>query len=334
MKKLFVVLLALMVIGSYVTAADVTIGTWSRLGFMLYQQAGSADATATAYPSWGRVGLSFSAKTDLFGMAADVNASPSSVGLGDTAKLYVKLFDKMVTISAGKGYFDTLRGKIGGAQSVGLCDGGGEDDIFARFSISKGLMTELSVSGLYVGAAFSENATTKASYTYRDIQVGAGYTIEGIGLVRAQFIGGYVDTRAVQAAFAFTGVQGLTVDAGAKFYLGGDETTNQNFASVAAKYSKDALGAMVRTKVLLPKDPKKLDMSFGANVNYKVMDGIVLGADFGLSSILETGKVFKATPYVQHNPAGGGTLQLGFQMQMGLDGAKTFTYGIPLVLTF
>jgi len=336
MKKLIVVLLALTVIGTLAFAADVTIGTWNRLGFMLYQQASTAnaDATTSMYPGWGRVGLSFAAKADNFGMAADINPNTTSVGLGDTCKLYANLLDGKLTISIGKGNFDTLRGKIGGGSAVGIVNGGDEDAIFARFAIAGGVITEIKpVDGLYIAAAFSDK-NGLASTTYRDIQAGFGYTIEGIGLIRAQFIGGYTDTRAVQAAFALTAVEGLTVDAGAKFYLGGDDTTNQHFASVAVKYSKDALGAMARTKVLLPKDPAKLDMSVGAYLNYKVADEIVLGADFGLDTIAETGKTFAATPYFQYNVAGGGTINLGVQLQADLDGAKTFTYGIPLVFTF
>ncbi len=335
MKKLLVVLLALAVIASFASAADVTIGTWNRLGFMLYEQASTtgADATTSLYPGWGRNALNFGAKADNFGMAVDIQANSGGLSIGDSCKLYANLLDGKVTISIGKGNFDTLRGKIGGGSAAGLTEGGGEDDIFARFNPNYGVMTEIKpVDGLYIGASFSDKA--KASVTYRDIQVGAGYTIEGIGLIRAQFIGGYIDTRAVQAAFAFTGVEGLTVDAGAKFYLGGDDATAQNFASVAAKYGKDAFNVMARTKVLLPKDPAKLDMSFGANVNYKVADAIVLGADFGLTSIAETGKTVKITPYMDYNVAGGGTISLGCQLQAGLDGAKTFTYGIPLVFTF
>jgi hypothetical protein len=335
MKKLLVVLLALTVIGSFVTAADVTIGTWNRIGFNLYDKNGDADATATEYPGWGRVGLSFAAKTDFAGMAVDVEAHPGAdnTAIGDTAKLYAMLLDSKLTVSVGKGYFDTLRGKIGGGSPVGLTDGGAEDDIFARFAIKRGVMTELKpIDAFFIGASFSQNATTSlADDTYKAIQVGAGYTLEGIGLVRAQYIGNTGTDAAVQAAFAFTGVEGLTVDAGAKFFIDAD-TASQNFISAAAKYSKDALGLMARTKVKLATDAADLDVGFGGYVTYKI-DSIVIGADVGFPTIADNAKLVKVTPYAQLNLEGGGLIMAGFQAQIGLDG-QDLHFGIPLVIQF
>lgn len=340
MKKLLFVLLALTVIGS-LASAQVTMGTWNRIGMNLYKSSTATGAVAQTQdqPSWGRDCIQFAAKADFFGINCDAEFHPESgqVAIGDNAKIYAKLFDKKVTISFGKGYFDNLRGKMGGAQSVGTMWGGDEDAIFQRFTLrAGGVMLELApVDGLYIGVDVvgpNSSSAQAASITYRDINVGAGYTIPDVGLVRAQFISSGYANQAIQAAFAFTGVAGLTVDAGAKFFI--TKTTAQNFASVAVKYSKDALGAMARTKVLLPNDPAKLDVSLGANVNYKVADTIVLGADLGLNSILATGKLVAATPYLQYNAPGGGTIQAGVLIQATLDGTSVITYGIPVVFTF
>lgn len=322
MKKLLVVLLALAVVGT-MAFAEVSLGTWSRIGLSVYDQAGSAAATAKNYPSWGNAGVSFSAKGENAGMAADASFSPAggNVGIGDNAKLWAKLFD-MLTITAGKSYGDTLRGKIGGGSAIGTVKGGGNDDIFTRFSITKGLLFELApVENLYMGAALSEAATTAAADTYKAIQAAAGYTLPDVGLIRAGYLGG---SDQIQAAFAFTGVKDLTVDVGGKYTL----TSGAIAVSAAGKMAMGDLGFMVRTLVTTG---TAFDMGLGGYVNYK-MDAVVVGADFGLNSI-SASKALNLTPYVQYNIPGGGLVITGVQTTIGLDG-QPFQFGIPIVLQF
>jgi hypothetical protein len=104
------------------------------------------------------------------------------------------------------------------------------------------------------------------------MQLGAGYKIEGIGHVRAQYIGGFVGTfdqdkkddiaekdgtfdadkpARIEAAFALTAVEGLFVDLGGKFWLPITEDTGDK-----ATTTKDsngiqiALGATFRMEAL------------------------------------------------------------------------------------
>ncbi|MDR2632913.1 MAG: hypothetical protein LBC51_04735 [Treponema sp.] len=76
------------------------------------------------------------------------------------------------------------------------------------------------------------------AHTYEKIQAGVGFTIENIGLVRAQYVGAsYIfkvgdltetwlanplNVRRIEAAFAFTGVSGLVIDLGGKIPLAFD----------------------------------------------------------------------------------------------------------------
>jgi hypothetical protein len=89
------------------------------------------------------------------------------------------------------------------------------------------------------GTSTSEEKTGgNAAHTYEKIQVGAGFTIANIGLVRAQYVGAsYIravsdydtgrskfwtnnlNVRRIEAAFAYTGMTGLVVDVGAKIPL-------------------------------------------------------------------------------------------------------------------
>jgi hypothetical protein len=80
-----------------------------------------------------------------------------------------------------------------------------------------------------------------AAKVYRDIQIGAGYTIQGIGFARAQFIG---VRNVIEAAFQLTALGDLVLDFGFKFpFEGTDEDIKATYkkkrdfqASVAATY--------------------------------------------------------------------------------------------------
>jgi hypothetical protein len=322
MKKLLVVLLALATIGS-MAFAEVSIGTWSRIGLSVYDQTGSAAAVTKHYPSWGNAGLSFSAKGDNAGMAADASFAPGSdnVTIGTNAKLWAKLFD-MLTITAGKTQNTVLWGKIGGGSAIGTVKGGGNDDIFNSITIKNGLMAELApVENLYLVGAIAEATSATTADAFKAVMADVGYTLPDVGLIRAGYL-----TDQVQAAFAFTGVKDLTVDVGGKYNL----ATSVIKASAAAKMTAGDLGFMGRT-LITAGGSAAFDMGLGGYVNYKI-DAVVVGADIGLNSI-STAKVLNLTPYVQYNIPGGGMIITGVQTAVGLDG-QPFQFGIPVVLQF
>jgi hypothetical protein len=346
MKKLFVVLLALMVIGSF-ASAQVTIGTWNRIGFMAYQQTGSNDGVVKEHPGWGRIALQFSAKAERAGMAVEVTVAPGTTGvnstnfnIGDYCKLWAKPVDG-VEIDLGTGVFDALRGKVGGGSAISIWSAGDEDTLFMRFKMARSMFVAITaVPNLYVGATVKGpsggyGSSIPAEDAYSAMQVGAGYTIEGIGLLRAQFVGD-VSTGTgeyVQAGFALVGaVPGLTADATGTFYIDSD-TTKQNVVAAAVAYSANGIGAQIRTKISLPKDSAELNMAFSGYGQYTIGQ-IVVGADIDLNSIAETGKKFSVVPRVALNLPGGGTLITGVQITKELDSAGDLTFGIPIVLTY
>jgi len=326
MKKLLVVLLALVVIGSF-ASAQVTFGSWSRIGVSLYTQpASTAAATSALFPGWGKGGFTFNVTKDNAGIVADLTiAADGTVSVGDNIQAFAKLFDGMATLHLGKTFGDALRGKIGGGSAVGTTQAGDEDAIYTRFKANKGLFLELKpVDGLFVGAVV--NTAALASDAFEAVQAGVGYTLKDIGLVRAGYYGDAASGDFIQAAFAYTGMAGLTADLGFKFY-----SENANAAipvTVAVKYGKDALNVMFRTQASIA---TAFDMAFGAYANYKVADTMVVGADLGLNSI-SANMTANVTPYLQYNIPGGGSLNIGFNMALGLSG-QPFGFAIPIVIT-
>ncbi|MDR2632116.1 MAG: hypothetical protein LBC51_00645 [Treponema sp.] len=198
------------------------------------------------------------------------------IGLDDFAEVWWKPISPL-KIEAGKFVNDTLRGKIGddnwNKYTMPMKDA---DGIFSRFKSTNWAGGDVSEVGfmlgitpiepLFIGVSVpsvdqlvsatpdrtksypyyeKENNTWKAKQTttgnvlttYEKIQAGLGFTIENIGLIRAQYVGAsYIfdmktfnagtfwqdplKVRRIEAAFAFTGMQGLVIDLGGKIPLG------------------------------------------------------------------------------------------------------------------
>jgi hypothetical protein len=184
------------------------------------------------------------------------------VDFGDWANVWWKPLD-MLKFDVGEFNGDTLRGKVGNDNWHNYTVGAGDEDaIFQRFRGDIGAMVSLTpIPGLYIGVLVPDfkpcieatpdmtgsnnsdidSATRRALRVYEKTQVGVGYELNGIGLVRAQFVGanggdgarwslptnlvdvgagvtGFSEPR-FELAFAFTGMEGLVIDFGVKAYI-------------------------------------------------------------------------------------------------------------------
>jgi hypothetical protein len=239
--KRFLILLIVVVMAVPAVFADVTIGAWGRI--ILSVSGSDVEDSETMMdmgPDWGsdggRIGFSVKGNADKIGFVVDVNTNGATgyytgdnIVTGDQLKIWIKPIE-MVTISAGRILVDSLRGKFGQSSAAGdhLWIGGGdfEDKIFARNRFSHGVVAEIvPMEGVTINAGINyETAaedptvvTKSVEATVNTVQVSAGYNIEGIGLIRAQYLGYDVDaisTEDIQAAFALTMVEGLLVDIG------------------------------------------------------------------------------------------------------------------------
>jgi hypothetical protein len=241
--------------------------------------------------TWGgpnpRVDFRVQGNSDYVGFGVHIQGEAMAVG--DFANIWAKpLGSDVLKITVGRLIEDTLRGKVDDLNA-GFGDfvlpGGidAEDVIFSRFGThgeAKGnggdwgsfLISSQPVEGLFLGLMVpgqlwnwgGPTSGTFVQQAYRYLQVGAGYNIDGIGHIRAQYIGGWVgttdpvssysqkyyedDKRArIEAAFALTKVENLLVDLGVKFGLKeavkGDTTYNDGVTiGLGATYNSGDFG--------------------------------------------------------------------------------------------
>ena len=240
MKKI-VGTIAAVAVAAGVAFADVGIGSWGRAVWtpVAYDD---ADGKVKSWEgiSWGgnfsRVGITVHAESENVGFALDMNAdnySSTGIGVHDIAHFWAKPWS-WLEVKIGKTQDDTGRGNIAyGMFNWKRMGAGwtGEDVTFTRFGDGKGgqaqgaIVKVTPVEGLWAIAAFDVQDNGEAVSTFGNhAQYGIGYEIDGIGHIRAQYIGGkkveddagnLVAEDQIDAAFDLAAVENLYLTVGA-----------------------------------------------------------------------------------------------------------------------
>lgn len=289
MKKI-VGIIAAAVMAANVFAA-VGIGAWGRTVWAPVASDGN-EVSTFALPSWawernaapGRIGFSISGASDNIGF--NVDFAGENGALGDTQFIWVKPWSFLElqvgqvqdTSARGDGCFGAF-GWIRNSAAAGL----GEDLTFVRFGDGKGgqaggaIVKVTPIDGLWIEAAFNgfNGNWVKAEDVYKNGQYGAGYNINGIGHIRAQYIG---STKTINAAFDLSAVNNLSLTVGA--FIPTDKDLNpQTDINAYASYTLDALKLHALAAVSIMKDVDDPFINVGIGADYSLNNGIGLVAD-------------------------------------------------------
>ena len=327
MKKTLIAVVAAAALTATSAFAEITFGAWLRTLTAPVASNGEDTVVGTAN-SWGwgartaRIDINGVSEDGKAGFAMNVfNDMSMDISAGDRAVLWVKPVD-MIKISVGKydspdnglrgdfcyGSWNWLRPYNWGFDGEGLTF----DGIWR-----KGMMIEADpIEGLHAFVvipmedANADSYYKKAEDTYRNVQIGFGYAIDGVGKLKAQYIGddsyttdaeGDRDetktTGQIGVAFDLNAVENLYVTVGARFgiadkdyapnYLKMAFTAGASYqVSDAMKFSVDGGYKQYQDKTV-GKDGDKKDNEFfvGAGVDYTIMDGLNLAADLRYKNI-------------------------------------------------
>ena len=317
MKKTLIAVAAAAALTATSAFAEITFGAWLRVIASPVASTGE-DIIAGVENSWGwgartaRININGTSEDGKAGFVMGVyNDFESGLGQGDDAYLWVKPVDT-VKVSVGK--FDSPTNGLRGDFTYGswnwlrpgnwAYDGEGLtfDGIWRQ-----GLMVEADpMDGLHAFAVIPMSSSYKsAEEVYRNSQVGFGYAIEGVGKLKAQFIGDYSyttkedtgkkdkdkTTGQIGVAFDLTSVENLYVTVGARFgiadkdyrpdYLKMAFTAGASYqVSETMKFSVDGGYLQYQDDCTLRNDEVVDNVFFvGAGVDYVIMDGLSLAAD-------------------------------------------------------
>ena len=321
MKKTLIAVAAAAALTATSAFAEITFGAWLRTLTAPVASNGEDTVVGTAN-SWGwgartaRIDINGVSEDGKAGFAMNVfNDMSMDISAGDRAVLWVKPVD-MIKISVGKydspdnglrgdfcyGSWNWLRPYNWGFDGEGLTF----DGIWR-----KGMMIEADpIEGLHAFVvipmedAKADSYYKKAEDTYRNVQIGFGYAIDGVGKLKAQFIGddsyttdaeGDRDetktTGQIGVAFDLNAVENLYVTVGARFGIADKDyrpdyikmafTAGASYqVSDAMKFSVDGGYIQYQDDCTVRNDEAVDNVFFvGAGVDYTIMDGLSLAAD-------------------------------------------------------
>lgn len=307
MKKALAILMVLAMVTGVAFAQDapaaaaITVSGWGRGVFLPVMNSGAEDedSTADTKSSWAgspRVGFTVAGNSENVGFQIDLNAdgalntdaTDNFLGFGDQQKIWVKPI-AIVKLELGRVYDDTLRGN----GTFGVFDWyrpygtwTGEDLTFDRISTgSYGFAVSATpVPGLFAAVALKDVNGGLTENLFKNAQYAAGYTIEGVGQIRAQYISAYDATADdsqgnFQVAFKVTAVENLYADVGFKMNTNADldaEETKTVAAYANYKVAAATIHALATVNLYAEADTA---MEFGVGANYGLEGGVGLAAD-------------------------------------------------------
>jgi len=386
MKKALAILMIFALVAS-VAVAEVSIGAWGRGLFVPVSNSGKSDEDSVAQnkASWGgapRIGFTIAGNSDNVGFQIDANGDGGGkMSLGDQQKIWVKPMD-MLTISIGNVYDDTLRGNAAFGsfnwdRAMGTWTG--EDVTFTRVSTADSL-TEIGISdtsmglkhgsygqGFVVSVAPVEALYAVVAFTglnggltenlAKNMQIAAGYTIDGIGQIRAQYKSNYAGNiilkdddgnvikddagndevefidetlGMVEAAFKLTMVENLMVDFGFRMWTNEDFQGETKTVSLYANYKMDAL--TVHGLAIYDLNKKDDGYNFAGGVDYDLGDGVAVAGDIRFTNDIKAGGKDAEVAFFAGVTKGfsNGKIGAGVQVKSAADTG----YSIPVLLEY
>ncbi len=273
-------------------AAEITFGSWGR-AIAVPLATNGKDTVAGQTMSWGgygrTTGVDFIGQDDEgkcgFIMSYRVTTNNES-SPGDAAHFWVKPLDQ-VKLTIGKVDHNALRGDLCFGSWNWIRPGFYDDEGLTMSGYGKtGLMAEFTpVEGFYafVGVPLTNDFSStngKAEDVYKKTQIGAAYAIDGVGKIKAQYIGKGKDST-IEAAFDLTAVENLFFTVGLAYNNYDKVVPSSNIMKigVGASYQvnddlKVSASAQFKTY-----DDQDMSMAFGAGVAYGLGDGLTAEAD-------------------------------------------------------
>ena len=314
MKKTLIAVAAAAALTATSAFAEITFGAWLRVLASPVASTGE-DIIAGVENSWGwgartaRININGTSEDGKAGFVMGVyNDFESGLGQGDDAYLWVKPVDT-VKVSVGK--FDSPTNGLRGDFCYGSWNWlrpfnwgyDGEGLTFDGIWCS-GMMLEADpIEGLHAFAVIPMSSSyAKAEDVYKNIQVGFGYTIEGVGRFKAQYIGDYSQNKTKAAEAKTT-------------YMWANKKKDGSY-SLDATSKDEPIWVPVTSKDVAKNDDVKTTGQIGVAFDLTSVENlyVTVGARFGIAD-----KDYRPD-YIKMAFTAGASYQVSEQMKFSVDG--------------
>ena len=300
MKKTLIAVAAAAALTATSAFAEITFGAWLRVLASPVASTGE-DIIAGVENSWGwgartaRININGTSEDGKAGFVMGVyNDISMKLEAGDDAYLWVKPVDT-VKVSVGK--FDSPTNGLRGDFCYGSWNwlrpfNWGYDGEGLTFDgiWRSGLMVEADpMDGLHAFAVIPMSSSyASAEEVYRNIQVGFGYAIEGVGKLKAQFIGDYSYTQKDdKLGDWYINDEGKVVRHDTTYKAAGKKDEDKTTGQIGVAFDITAIENLYVTVGarfgIADKDlvPGYLKMAFTAGASYQVSETMKFSVDGG-----------------------------------------------------
>ena len=300
MKKTLIAVAAAAALTATSAFAEITFGAWLRVLASPVASTGE-DIIAGVENSWGwgartaRININGTSEDGKAGFVMGVyNDISMKLEAGDDAYLWVKPVDT-VKVSVGK--FDSPTNGLRGDFCYGSWNwlrpfNWGYDGEGLTFDgiWRSGLMVEADpMDGLHAFAVIPMSSSyASAEEVYRNIQVGFGYAIEGVGKLKAQFIGDYSYTQKDdKLGDWYINDEGKVVRHDTTYKAAGKKDEDKTTGQIGVAFDITAIENLYVTVGarfgIADKDlvPGYLKMAFTAGASYQVSEQMKFSVDGG-----------------------------------------------------
>lgn len=207
------------------------------------------------------------------------------------------------------------------------------------------------IDALYAVVAFTGINGGLSENLMKNMQIAAGYTIDGIGQIRAQYKANHLGTVTitdsdevdddtvydfdetvgmVEVAFKLTMVENLMVDFGFRMWTNEDVQGETKTLSLYGNYKMDALTLHLLTIYDLNEDDDGYNI--GAGVDYDLGDGIGIAGDIRYSNDIKAGGDDALVTFFAGVTKGFSNGKIGTGLQ--IKSAKDTGYAIPVLMEY
>jgi hypothetical protein len=339
MKKAIALLLALALVGGAVFAQELKFTGYLDTGVAVFDDGvndptlglwGDDSGTSTRFNLQAAVTNENVGATVRLRMQNIDTGSPATstlVEISDHSKVFVNRAYAWATMLDGK--VKTVAGKLGDYTYSSFGNDIGNSDTATGFQVQV-----MPIDGLNVGVFLPADGNTKVVLedAFKDLKLGASYSMEGVGSFRAGYdMNVAADTNMAWVSASISAIENLGIIVDVQLVDMGNDVSGETYLFEEIDYTMDALNVGIDLEQTLYADDSDMMMTFGPYVSYDM--GMFIPAFTFRYDMQGDLSGMYLNPYVKYKVGPKAIIELGGKINSG-DFDETSRYYLSYTWSF